>query len=157
MNQISFTTTIMRPDGVGTWHYANIPPDIGREFGKQGRVPVKATLNGHNFTSSLMPNGDGGHFIVLSKEIRDKAGVHVGDAVELTVALDSAPRTVETPQDMAAALKKNPKAEEFYDQLAYSHKKEYVVWINDAKREETRQGRIIKAIEKLAKCEKLKA
>lgn len=156
MNKISFTTIILKPDGVGTWHYADIPLNVEKEFGKKGRVPVKATLNGHSFTGSLMPHGNGGHFLVIGKEIRDKAGVQVGDTVELTVELDSAPRIIETPEDMAAALKDSPEAEEFYNQLAYSHKKEYVVWVNDAKREETRQNRITKAIKKLAKAEKLK-
>lgn len=75
-------------------------------------------------------------------ENREKASVKVGDEVENDLQYDDKPRIVEVPKDMLKELDKNPKAKEIFEKLAYSYKKEYVRWINDAKKEETRISRL---------------
>lgn len=155
MKQYKFKSTIKRPEGIGTWHYANIPLDVEKEFGKKGQVKVKATLNGKTFYNSLMPHGNGRHFILLGDQIRNQAGVHIGDTVEITIEADNKARTVEIPDDFEKALAKNRDAQEFFTSLAYSYKKRYVDWVRLAKKEETRLTRIAKAIEMLRNKEKM--
>lgn len=155
MKQFKFKAKVSRPEGIGTWHYANVPIDVEKEFGKKGQVKVKATLNGKVFYNSLMPHGDGRHYIVLGEYIRNQAGVKVGDTILMTIEADERARTVDPPEDFEKALIKNKAALEFYSSLAYTYKKRYVDWITSAKKPETRAERITKAVEKLYLREKL--
>ena len=75
-----------------------------------------------------------------------RLGKEIGDSVDVEVFLDDEPRLVEVPQDVQAALEKNPKAKEKFAALAYSHQREYMLWIDEAKKVETRQRRIEKLI-----------
>lgn len=140
---------------MGTWHFANVPLNVEKEFGKKGQIQVKATLNGKTFYNSLMPHGNGRHFIVLGGPIRTQTGVKVGDTVTMTIELDERARTVEVPIDVEKAIANNKPAQEFFTTLAYSYKKRYVDWITSAKKEETRVERIAKAVEMLQNNEKL--
>lgn len=92
----------------------------------------------------------GGRFLVpLSAENRAAAGVAAGDEVDVGIALDIAPREVTVPADLADALAQDDDAREFFDSLAYTHRKEWVRWIEEAKRAETRNARVSKAVESL--------
>ena len=106
--------------------------------------------------NSLMPDGDGQHFLVVNKSIRDKAKVKVGDRVTVVVEPDSAPRLIEAPPDLAKALGKDKTAKMIWDDFAYSHKKAYVDWIVSAKQDETRRRRIDKAVGLIAEKKPLK-
>jgi uncharacterized protein YdeI (YjbR/CyaY-like superfamily) len=86
----------------------------------------------------------------LAKEHRDAAGVKAGDRVEVTLELDSAPRTVDVPDDLAAALAAQPGARTAFDDLAYSVRKEHVRQVETAKAQETRERRIAKIVAGLA-------
>jgi uncharacterized protein YdeI (YjbR/CyaY-like superfamily) len=91
-----------------------------------------------------------GEFLLgLSKANREAAGVQAGDTVELVLELDSAPREVEVPRALAHALSLDHKAQEAYGKLAYTHRKEFAQWVAEAKRDETRDRRVAKAIEML--------
>jgi hypothetical protein len=112
------------------------------------RFPVRATVNGHTWRTSVARMG--GEFLVgLNKEVRRGAGAEAGDIVEVTLELDTAPREVEVPEPLAAALERDPKAKAAFDGLAYTHRKEYARWVAEAKRNETRDRRIAKALELL--------
>ncbi len=109
------------------------------------RFPVLATVNGHAWRTSV--TGMRGEFLLgLSREVRGSAGVQSGDTVEVELELDSAPRAVEVPEALAEALAADPAARAAFDALAYSHRKEYAVWIAGAKRAETRRARVAKAL-----------
>jgi hypothetical protein len=136
--------------------YVKVPFDVEKHFGKGGQVKVKGTVNGAAFRNLLMPDGDGQHFLVVNKAIRDKAKVKVGDRVTVVVEPDSGPRLIEAPPDMAKALGKNRAAKTVWDEFAYSHKKAYVDWIVAAKRAETRDRRIQKAVAMIADKKPLK-
>jgi ABC-type lipoprotein release transport system permease subunit len=155
VKQYKFKAKISRPEGVGTWHFANVPIDVEKEFGKKGQVQVKASVNGKVFYNSLLPHGNGKHYIVLGEHIRDQAGVKVGDTIIMTIEADERARIVEPPVDLEMALAKNKVALEYFTKLANSYKKRYVEWITSARKEETRAERIVKAVEKLANGEKL--
>jgi uncharacterized protein YdeI (YjbR/CyaY-like superfamily) len=92
----------------------------------------------------------GGRFLVpLSAENRAAAGVAAGDEVDVDIALDTAPREVIAPADLADALAHDDEARRFFDILAYTHRKEWVRWIEEAKKTETRNARVARAVEAL--------
>jgi hypothetical protein len=122
--------------------------DVQGAFGKKGRVPVQVTIDGHQFRGSIFPYG-GIYYLGVRKEIRDAIGKTYGDTVRIVMEADDEPLAVKVPEDFAHALAGNEKAGQDFEKLSYSHKREYVEWIEDAKKEETRQRRIAKAIEKL--------
>ena len=122
MAKREFRAKLARFEGIGTWTYVKIPFDVEKHFGKGGQVKVKGTVNGADFRSSLMPDGDGQHFLVVPKSIRDRAKVKVGDRVTVVVESDAGPRFIEAPPDLAKALGKNKTAKAVWDEFAYSHK-----------------------------------
>lgn len=108
--------------------------------------PVILTVNGHRLALRLSRMG-GEYLIGLRREVREAAGVAVGDTVEIEVAADLGERTVEVPDDLAAALDAEPAVRAAFDALAYSHRKEFVRWVSEAKREQTRASRVSTCVE----------
>jgi Bacteriocin-protection, YdeI or OmpD-Associated/Domain of unknown function (DUF1905) len=124
-----------------------VPFDLKEAFGS-GRPPVLATVNGHTFRTTLFTMG-GRALLGLNREVREAAGVETGEEVSVELDRDKEPRTVEVPSDLAAALEADPTVRETFAGLSYTHRKEYVRWVEDAKRDETRTRRIAKSIELL--------
>lgn len=124
-----------------------VPFDLKETFGS-GRPPVRATVNGYTFRTTLFTMG-GRALLGLNREVREAAGIEADQEVSVELALDDEPRTVEVPSDLAAALEDDPTVRETFDGLSYTHRKEYVRWVEDAKRDETRARRIAKSIELL--------
>ena len=149
-----FKTKLITYDILGAWTFLMVPFSVEKEYGTKAQVNVKGSIDGVSYKSTLLPLGGGKHNLVVKKEIRKKIGKKVGDTVTITLEKDTAKRIVIVPQDFQDAL--NPRAAEFFDGLAPSYKKAYVDWIESAKKEETRQRRITKSVEKLSKGEKLK-
>ena len=143
---IEFDATIEDAGGGGT--FVTVPFDVEAAFGKK-RVKVKATIDGVPYRGSLMRMGGPCHMLGVLKEIRDKVGKGPGDQVHVVVEEDTEPRLVEVPEDLRHALDADPNARRFFDGLSYTHQREYVSWIVEAKRAETRQNRILKAIDML--------
>jgi hypothetical protein len=117
------------------------PFDVVEVFQRKGRVPVKGTINGFPFRSSLMNMGDG-HMMVVNAELRAGAKCNAGDTVSVVMGLDEAARKVELPAHLKKFIAADPRAQEAWDKLSFTHQKEHVRAIEDAKREETRQKRI---------------
>lgn len=126
--------------------YVDFPFDVEKEFGKK-RVKIQATFDGEIYRGTLTRYGSPEYFLLIRKVIRKKIGKQVGDFIEVTVKEDTAPRVVEVPDDFKAVLKNHPEQELFFNQLSYTHRKEYINWIVGAKRAETRIRRMHKAIE----------
>lgn len=108
--------------------------------------PVLVTVNGQQVPLRLARMG-GENMIGLRREVRSRLGVEVGDEVEALVALDDGPRTVEVPDDLAAAFDADEQARTGFDALAPSHRKEWVRWVTEAKREQTRAERVAATVE----------
>ena len=141
----TFTTTLLQNgNNVGI----DVPEDVVLAFGAGKRVPVNVTVNGHTWRSTVAVMG-GKYLVGVPKDHRAAAGVEGGETHEVTLEHDAGPRTVEVPEDLAAALAVAGLRERF-DALAYSHRKEHVRAIEDAKTDATRERRIAKAVEKLA-------
>jgi bifunctional DNA-binding transcriptional regulator/antitoxin component of YhaV-PrlF toxin-antitoxin module len=121
-----------------------VPFDVKKEFG-EARPPVEGTVNGTPFRGRLMVYG-GVTYLGLRKEIRAAAGIEDGDTVEVEFERDDAPREVEVPAPLAAALAADDEARAAFEALSYSHRKEYADWIADAKRGETKARRAERAV-----------
>ena len=114
--------------------------DVVRWFGRKSRVPVVATINGYTYRSSLSPMG-GCHMLPVAAPVRAGARVAGGDRVTLTLREDTAERTIDVPDDLARALGA-AKMRAVFDAMAFTHRKEWVVAVQDAKRPQTREKRI---------------
>jgi hypothetical protein len=113
------------------------------------RFPVVATVNGYSWRTSVSRMR--GEFLLgLSKAVRGATGAQAGDTVTVTLELDAGEREVEVPPELAGALAGDPVAGAAFDRLAYSHRKEFARWIQEARREETRDRRVEQALEMLA-------
>ena len=125
--------------------FVEVPFDVEAAFGKK-RVRIVASIDGEPYRGSLVRMGGDCHMLLVLKEIRAKIGKQVGDEVDVIVEEDRDPRVVEIPPDFAVALEAEPEARAFFQTLAYTHQREYVKAIEDAKRAETRRSRIEKTM-----------
>ena len=123
-----------------------VPGEIVEALGSGRRPPVTVTINGHGYRSTVARMG-GRLLVPLAAEHREAAGVASGDEVEVEIALDTAPREVEVPEDLAAALDAVPGARARFDALSHTHRKEWVRSVTEAKADATRQRRIGKCME----------
>jgi hypothetical protein len=114
-------------------------------FGAGKAFAVRVTANGATVAARVARMG-GENLLGFSKKLRADLGVEIGDAVDVIIALDAAPREVEVPPALAAALAGDATAKAAFDALAPSHRKEFARWIDEAKREETRNSRVEQAL-----------
>ncbi|CUS02410.1 Predicted protein [Candidatus Promineifilum breve] len=142
--QTTFTTTLVLDDKVNATGI-RVPAEAIAALGGKKKPPVIVTVNGFTYRSTVAAYGDV-YMLPLSQERRAAAGVAPGDVVEVTLELDTAPRTVELPDDLAAALAARPGARAAFDALAYSARKEHVRQVTEAKAQETRERRIAKIV-----------
>lgn len=129
--------------------YVEVPFDVKEVYGTKGQVKIWATFDGFPYQGSLAPMGTGSHVLGIRKDIRKAIGKNFGEAVKVTIKPDLEPRTVTLPVDLEKVLTENPEAKLVFNKLSFTHQKEYVQWIEEAKKPETRQRRLEKLIEKL--------
>jgi len=125
-----------------------VPAEVVAGLGTSRRPAVRVTLNGYVYRSSVAFMG-GRYLLPVSAAVRTAAGVAAGDEVDVELDLDTAPRTVEVPADLAEALARVPGARAAFDALSYSNQQRYVLPILDAKTPQTRQRRIDKTVDEL--------
>ncbi|TVU64841.1 DUF1905 domain-containing protein [Paenarthrobacter nitroguajacolicus] len=142
---MKFTTTIV---GDGNKAGIEVPDEIVGGLGAGKRPPVVVTINGQSYRSSIAVMG-GKYMVGVSSANRELTGASAGDTVEVGLEVDTQPRVIEVPQDLAAALDAEPEAKAFYGTLNYSSRRRYVEPIGDAKTEETRARRIAKVVSDL--------
>ena len=144
----TFTAVIQNAGGGGA--FVEVPFDVEQAFGSK-KPKVKATIEGVPYRGTLVRMGTECHVLIILKGIREQIGKTFGDEVTISVEPDTEPRLIEIPPDLARELKEDEEAKAFFDKLSYTHQKEYVNWINEAKKQETRQNRILKTLEMLKK------
>ncbi|MDR6638712.1 YdeI/OmpD-associated family protein [Paenarthrobacter nitroguajacolicus] len=142
---MKFTTTIV---GDGNKSGIEVPDGIVEGLGGGKRPPVVVTINGQSYRSSIAVMG-GKYMVGVSSANRELTGASAGDTVEVGLEVDTQPRIIEVPQDLAAALDAEPGAKAFYETLNYSSQRRYVEPIGDAKTPETRARRVAKVVEDL--------
>jgi antitoxin component of MazEF toxin-antitoxin module len=145
--EVKYKTTIVQ---TGNNTGIHVPETILKKLNGGKKPLVNVTLNGYTYRSAVGKMGDR-FMISLSAENRKNANAKGGDTLEVTVALDTEPRTVELPAELQAALNKNKTAKAAFDKLAPSKKKAIVLSVTEAKTEETRTRRIEKAINDLTR------
>lgn len=126
----------------------DVPHDVAAALSDAKRPPVTVTINGHAFRTRLAVYGTQ-PMVGVSKANRAAAGIDIGDAFDVAIALDTAPREIDVPPDLAEALGAEPAAAEAFERLSYSHRREYVQWITEAKRPETRARRVAGTLDRL--------
>lgn len=149
-----FTTQLIKGSDRRGWTYVDIPAEVSLKFQTKGRIKVVGKIDSENFRTSLLPKGDGTHFLFVSQPLLKKIRKAAGDFVEVHLEEDLQPRSVDLPEDMRRALSQSPLAMATYQNFSYSHKKELNDWINEAKKIETRERRIVKMIFMLEKYRK---
>ncbi len=148
MQKYKFKAEMQAAEGGGA--YVFFPFDVEKEFGAKERVAVKATFDGVPYTGSLMKCGCPKHMLGILKAIRKQIGKDRGDIIEVVVWKDDAQRTVAVPAQFEELMRKEGLLS-FFEQLSYTHRKEYCRWVPEAKKEETRSKRLANAVEMLKK------
>jgi hypothetical protein len=143
------------PDG--SWTHMPIPFNVEKAFGTKARVAVRGTINGFAYRSSIMPRGDGTHYMAVNRQMQEGANAGIGDTVKVVMVPDPVERTVTVPADLKKALAGKAKADRAFGALSYSHRKEYVDWIEQAKKPETRARRVGKCLKVLTEPKTPKA
>jgi hypothetical protein len=123
-----------------------IPFSVEEAFGTRGLVPVRGTINGHPFRSSLAPMGGGKHYLGVNRETREAARARAGESVRIVLEMDEEVREVTVPADLQRALKKDKAAADAWKALSYTNRKEWAREIEGAQRPETRERRLQKAL-----------
>ncbi|MFZ0815544.1 MAG: YdeI/OmpD-associated family protein [Candidatus Sulfotelmatobacter sp.] len=143
--QLKFTVKI---DGKEAGVVAAITPpvDVPEFFGTRARVPIRGTINGYPFRSSLMRMG-GCHMMPVNSTLCKGAGVKPGDTVDVVMERDEEERTVDAPLPLKKELAKSKTARANWEKLSFTHKKEMAICIVEAKREETRERRLAKVMQ----------
>ncbi len=148
MSKIQFTTKLVLSEG---WVCLNLPKYASGKLGSRGRVPITGSINGFPIRTSAFPVAGRTHMILVNKDMQQGANVGAGDRVNVVIEVDTKPRTVKVPADVKKALARSPAAKAAFEKLSYTHRKEYVRWIEDAKKDETRARRIQKAVATLSR------
>jgi hypothetical protein len=126
----------------------HVPPEIVEGLGKGRKPPVRVTINGYTYRSTVAVMG-GEYMIGVSNEHRTNAGVAAGQTVDVDLELDTEPREVTVPADLRAAIDAEPAAARFFDALSYTNRLRFVLSVDGAKTAETRERRIVKSVEML--------
>jgi Bacteriocin-protection, YdeI or OmpD-Associated/Domain of unknown function (DUF1905) len=122
-----------------------VPPEVVEALGAGKRPPVTVTINGYSYRNTVAVMG-GAYMIGVSSEHRGPAGVQAGDAVDVELALDTAPREVTVPPELQAALDADPAARATFDRLSYSNKSWHALQVTGTNNPETRTRRIEKSV-----------
>jgi Bacteriocin-protection, YdeI or OmpD-Associated/Domain of unknown function (DUF1905) len=148
---IKFKTTLLQHGKTATG--IEVPPEVVESLGGGKKPPVRVTIAGHTYRSTIAPRKDR-YLLGVSAENRKLAGVEAGDDIQVELDLDTEPRVIELPVDLAEALAAEAKAKEFYEDLTPSQQGSYVAWVESAKKAETRETRVAKSVEKLSAGQK---
>ena len=126
-----------------------IPKEVAAKLGLKGMPKIQAVIAGTPYRGSLMPMGDGTYCLGVLKSIQEAAGVGYGDKIIVDLELDTTPRTVEMPADLAGAVAKDRKAAAAWEKLSFTDRKELALALTSAKKPETRQRRLAAALQRL--------
>ena len=146
-----FTAVIMKHPALDA-AYIEIPFDVEEVFGNIN-VKVKATFDGKLYRGSIV-RMDGCYMIGITRALRQEIGKGPGDQLSVIIEKDDEQRIVNVPEDLEISLKKVPGLLEKFQKQSYTHQKEYVEWINEAKKEETREQRISQTVEMIMEKKK---
>jgi Bacteriocin-protection, YdeI or OmpD-Associated/Domain of unknown function (DUF1905) len=128
--------------------FMEVPLDIPALFDGTKKPPVRVKIKDHVYRSTIAVYG-GRYYLPINRDVKSATGVAAGDEITVEIERDAAKRVVDLPSDLERALKSDNAAGASFESMSYSHQKEYVDWIEEAKRAETRDRRIAKTVERL--------
>jgi bacteriocin resistance YdeI/OmpD-like protein/uncharacterized protein DUF1905 len=140
-----FTVTLERVGKTATMF--RVPFDLEQAFGRR-RPPVLVTIGDHTWRTTPGVYDGVGH-VVVNRSVKSATGVDAPERVRVTMELDTKPRTVEVPRDLGTAFEEDVTAKAAFDALSFTHRREYVEWIEEAKRPETRARRIAGTVDRV--------
>jgi hypothetical protein len=140
---MKFQTTIQLAGKTATG--IEVPAEVVDSFAAGKKPPVRVTINGKTYRSTIASRGER-YLVGVSAENRELTGVAAGDTVEVELQLDTEPREVTVPPDLADELVSDPQAKRFFESLSFSQKQWYVSPIEQAKKADTRERRVEKAL-----------
>jgi hypothetical protein len=146
---VKFTGVLTPTPGGGGGTLVPVPREVNDQLGLKGKPKIQAVIAGLPYRGSLMPMGDGTFCLGVLKSIQQAAGVKQGDTIEVLLELDTEPRVVEPPADLAKALANDKSAAAAWDKLSFTNQKEMARSLEEAKRPETRKKRLAAALAKL--------
>lgn len=117
-------------------------------LGVRGRAWLRGTVNGHEFWVSAQPAGDGNHWVTMNKRMRQRMGLIGDEEVEARFMIAEGPPDLEVPDDLVSAFDEHPNAQVIWNRMSHNHRKEWLNWIADAKRDDTRARRIAQTVER---------
>ena len=139
----------LQADPTGTGTYIAVPRDINTKLGLKGRPKVQTVIAGHPYRGSLMPVGDGTYLLGVLKAIQQAEGLKRGDTITVELEIDTAPRVIEPPSDLAKVLARDKRAASAWEKLSYTDRREMARSLEEAKKPETRERRLTAAVTKL--------
>jgi Bacteriocin-protection, YdeI or OmpD-Associated/Domain of unknown function (DUF1905) len=142
---VKFSTAMFQ---IGNNTGIEVPAEVVAALDAGKRPPVVVNVNGYEYRSTVAPMG-GKYLLPFSADRREESGIQGGDAIDVELTLDTAPRTVEIPDDLQSALNSSATAAAAWDKLSYIHRKEHVRSVLDAKKAETRTRRIAAVVDRL--------
>lgn len=147
MKKIEFEAPILQHQNINA-AYVEFPFSTEELYGKKGQVKIKAVFDKKiEYRGSIANRGHGCHVLGLTQDVRKSLGKMFGDTVFVELWEDKKERTVELPEDVVEIFNQNKKAKELFNKMSYTHRKEYIRWITDAKKPETRENRKVKMTE----------
>lgn len=142
-----FSYKAILKNGPNKWVYADFPFDSRKEFGTRRPVRVKVKFEGKLFEMNLLPNGKGGHWLQVRKEIRDAIGKKEGDSINIELEKDNSPKIVKIPEYLQWLLENDPVVSKHFEKLPYSAKKFWIGHIEEPKNDDTKVSRINRLFE----------
>jgi len=142
-------SAVLKSDPTGTGTFIRVPPDVQAKLGLKGRPKINSVIAGSPYRGSLMPMGDGSFCLGVLKSFQDAAGAKRGDTLTVELELDTAPRVVEMPADLAKAIGRDKRALAAWERLSFTNKKEMARALEEAKKPETRERRLAATVAKL--------
>jgi hypothetical protein len=150
-----FRATIEKGDlAPNSWCFVVVPDEIAGAL--DGARRVRGTIAGKPFEGALQSRGGGRKTLLVKRELRDLLGLVPGDVVDVAVEPDVRPRTIDVPDELAAALDDHPHVARAFAALAPSHRREYADWIAQAKKPETKRARVERALSMIPVKQRLK-
>jgi len=147
----TFTATIQNAGGGGA--FVEVPFDVEEAFGSK-KPKVKALIESVPYRGLLVRMGGPNHILIVLKGIREQIGKTFGDEIKVSVELDIEERVITVPAELKRAFKVEKEAKAFFEKLSYTHQKEYVTWINEAKKDETRARHVEQTLKMLKERKK---
>lgn len=146
---ILFEGILEKRNKIGGGHYVRVPAKVSRFFGSKGRVRVLGTMNGVEVDRALIPDGEGGHEIIVGTEVRKKTKTEQGKKVVIEIYRNPAPDEVDIPEELSAAIDMEPEAKRKFAKMTPGMKRNMAYWVNSGKLPETRAKRAVEILRRI--------